>query len=665
MKDSSTSSYHTARESPGMESPTWKQTIRTYAARLSGSARSAKKHDGSSLRLSASRRNVEKTMARVLQSQQKYPLKFVTSLESNGVNHSEISLWRWKDHLFFGKTVDLRDDTIDPPMFEAWNAILLEEIQRKEMQDPTISFLHTMRYIKTQPSTRGQHYRVVVYSHEGKAFHIGIPSFTISFTKFLAGWKKLGQKYGVSHNDLHEQNVMWNEQHQLSIIDFGRMYIHHRSPNEEVWVGLLTNAFGTPKKYYHDFTQTRTLGFQVYNPHAYIYDIMSLCMGVYARLYHRASEKHRTSFPVQWKVPSMEITHMDSTRVFGDSSSTVLEIQVLRAVEEGVRTFMQYHQFFDAMYFEPVSSEEEDPVKLKYGLHAAFQVTENAHRLHYARTMIPNKHPPAKFPSLAAPFAKSRRRILEIQTILYDTFHVAPMYPTKVVQRYTMTSLSIHVLHQLLAHPEWFPTTPVMDPAELLEMTPFLCIQAAAFILGEQTRYGSFVYRKLLPGNTLAERTKKLAWGDLWVQHILQKLDPWNLPPTHLEVLDKLLFEKIQQGASVTSSQQEEIHQLINKLLFHPTAPYESSPSKLARLCIDTVITRDGTDRYWSDLYPMIPASLAPLPTTHLPGRTKKEPRPMREKKLTRRKVNTKGTARRHGNPSWEELQAFWKPDSV
>jgi hypothetical protein len=253
------------------------------------------------------------------------------SLHVACVNNEGISVWKQLpfDHTCLGKTVDLTNARIDSPILEAINAVLLQRIP--ELASFSTVF-HGVTYEYPQ-NNKDHNLCTTFYDYAGK--HSLLDMLTQSrhnthdrhsfakqclsknFASFLYGFEEAGNRYGITHNDMHAGNLIMDANQHIFLIDYGRMHIHEdKQLMSSADLDIVKRQFLTmhPQELnkHHIKAAIRHSSYQQLSKHmnrwysksgnSYVYhklDICTLCMFIYNRIYHLLSQEDALSLPIR------------------------------------------------------------------------------------------------------------------------------------------------------------------------------------------------------------------------------------------------------------------------------------------------------------------------------------------------------------------------------
>ena len=238
--------------------------------------------------------------------------------------HSSNVVWRYMLN---------KRDTLDTLLIEAVHACLLAPFSF------SVKFYGILKDYSTPRFSTGSPESVAIFSYEGncqlfdqcKSFPEFLdPSSKLldAFATFLDDYESVALLYGMSHNDMHSNNIMINN-NRFKLIDYGRMHMHHiptNSPNhrKEMQADFLNQCFDVREPYNNTqidiisnypilFNPTSNM-FALKKPYMvngmyinYLFDLASLSLNIYEDMYanrHLGSNKTSTWVPFHLHVRS-------------------------------------------------------------------------------------------------------------------------------------------------------------------------------------------------------------------------------------------------------------------------------------------------------------------------------------------------------------------------
>jgi len=290
---------------------------------------------------------------------------------SSGANNSGISFWKntQTSEVVIGKILnpDPNKSTSDSPILEAYNALLLTHVP-----------LNTIRYLGTSyqypveivPSMSGNKFSyekdmcTAFYSFAGKTTVSDNRKTLLNLTEklqtFIHNYIGAGSRFGITHNDMHRNNVMLNKYNDFVLIDYGRAHTFKyptdrtnativSSDSSTAVLDKIKTQFHTPvlpsntsydslnEDYNSDWRLEQEYMLDRFNSVNFMFDISTFCMNIYKCVCKQLDDADQRKLPVYFS--SDEVVRLSSpfSMPFIGKFDPILQV-----IEIGVKFFYDY-----------------------------------------------------------------------------------------------------------------------------------------------------------------------------------------------------------------------------------------------------------------------------------------------------------------------------------
>jgi hypothetical protein len=311
-------------------------------------------------------------------------LRFI-SLVKEGQNNYGISIWKNEltKKLVIGK-IHVLDGLGDPPQLEVMNAIMMQDMPILSMRCVGVSHKYPIGVMKVDPEITYANGTVrpktkrfiengvctVFYSFEGgttvrKTVHNILPLCN-GLETFLHSFMNVGFTYGFTHNDLHIDNVVLNQEKHFVMIDYGRAHMftyacessQRHVDQMEAWIPEYIKTQFNPshtlsyKKLceFNIFPLKEAYLFQYMNREIYLnhlFDIATLCTSIYKQVFMKLTDGEKQRMPIRFAEKSKkhgiekDIEYIDASVPF-DMPIIPKYQRVLNVIAVGVRIMYEY-----------------------------------------------------------------------------------------------------------------------------------------------------------------------------------------------------------------------------------------------------------------------------------------------------------------------------------